>query len=495
MSFNDGTFTTTMLETTLSELYARDKKKAQFTRLGTTSRWMPQKGKMLQGRRWHYYAYTQPSTGARRSSMSDATTSAFPVASQPAYTELTHDWMDLTMFRTSLKFNEIVDIQSSDLKASVFRVANRLMNQAEKDFSSQKNAAIHQDSACTMGKIKARYDADGTTYSGSNLTAYWQISEGAIRQFLPGQLLKVSSRTQAELTVQVEGIVASRSGPWASGARVADIGPGITVSIVDASSTDSDLDNADNDDTLSLSNEGAGDNFHGIPSWFSSAVDVYNDKDGSALDREALGNEWMMPEIFDYTSGGNAVDFDLETHLREVAEVMPDRVNTGRNGRAYMGDIEDVDEGVNIPKALVAITTAGIANEAIATAADTQRFTAKHSSEMDESVRRSLFGNVGFEGVVWHSPTLPPIAIQPDVAAAPEQMTIIDPQSWFWLRMAGAPMQWLGNGSDRWSRVNDPDSDNRQTFEQQAGAYATAMLVCDQPGANAQIKGVKSSTE
>ena len=90
---------------------------------------------------------------------------------------------------------------------------------------------------------------------------------------------------------------------------------------------------------------------------------------------------------------------------------------------------------------------------------------------------------------------MPPIAIQADAAARAHKMTIIDPQSWFWLRMKGAKMEWLDNGGSRWVRVLNPSLDNRLTYVQQAGAWTSALLACDQPGAQVEIQGIKSSTE
>jgi len=56
-------------------------------------------------------------------------------------------------------------------------------------------------------------------------------------------------------------------------------------------------------------------------------------------------------------------------------------------------------------------------------------------------------------------------------------------------------MEWLDNGGSRWVRVLNPSLDNRLTYVQQAGAWTSALLACDQPGAQVEIQGIKSSTE
>ena len=39
MAFSDNAFTVTMLDETLTQIFKLDKKKAQFARMGETSRW------------------------------------------------------------------------------------------------------------------------------------------------------------------------------------------------------------------------------------------------------------------------------------------------------------------------------------------------------------------------------------------------------------------------------------------------------------------------
>ena len=485
MAFGDNAFTPTMLEQTLFRMARLHPAKAQFARMGETSKWFRTQAEVFRGKMFHFYAFTTPSTGVRSSDFSTALSAAFPAASQPAYQELTYKYSDLTFFQGMTKFNEIADIQSDNLQESVFKLANRLYGGLMQDFADRHNRAIHTATNCQMGTVAAIYDEDGTSYSSGQADAFLQVTDGSIGQFLKGQSLKLNNSE----TVTVNDVIYGKDGPWSGGTRVSSIGPGIVVT-----TATSNLDGVQVTDSITMSGETTGDNYAGLPSWFSGTTNVYNDGDHNAIDRDSKGYGWSIPEIFD--NGGSAAVFDPDTHLREVAEVLPFRVNAGRTGRNALGDIQSVEEGMNLPASLVAITTPSLAMEATTYAADSQRFMVTSSTSMDAAQRQELFGQTGFAGFVWHCPNLPPIAIVADKAARPQKINICDPQSWFYLTIGGQQINWLTEGNGlKLTRVTDYSSDDRPTFFLQAGAWTARQLVCDQPGANIEIDDVKSSTD
>jgi len=263
---------------------------------------------------------------------------------------------------------------------------------------------------------------------------------------------------------------------------VASIGPGI---VVDAGSGNT-CDTVAATHAIRLSGETTGDNFAGFPSWFSGSTNVYYDEDGTELDRDAIGNAWQIPYIFNYLSGSANVTFDLDTHLRPLADYLPQAIAKGRKARSKVM--------TQSSKAMVAIGPADIINEATQEAHDTVRFTSALRMNKDE--KKSLFGDVGFEGVVWHSATLGPIAFDYDPFARPNKLDIIDPEAWHWLTdgegLGG--VQWLpGPVNGRWHPVYNNSSGNELTFYIQAGCWTMAKPYCDQPQTQIEIQGIKSS--
>lgn len=506
-SLSDFPISMSDIESAMSRYYRMRDTKDQFTRMGNTSRWFEARGEVMRGESYEFYAFTQPSTPVRRENMSTAETGEFPVGHDFNYTELSVKFSDLKMFRATVRYNEMTKVKSKDKRHAIAEVSMKLVDELELDFKDEFNQALHQSGTCTMAKVDGIYDVDGTAFSGAagHAEAYVQIKDGAISQFQKGMVIEIydaSTTTQRNVICRVDDVIYGKDGPWSGGSRVADLGPGLICEPCDKYGDDSttawnDTDTPASGDAIARYGEytsTASDyrNIHGFPDWFDTTVDVYRDSEGgSLLDREAAGNHWMNPEIKDYTSGGSAVPIDLDTHFRDMEDILPHRVKTGREKRKSLNG----RGGISIGSTLTALTTVDICNDAVGDAADSRRFTSTLSASMDAATKKQLFGEVGFDGIIYHSPSLGSIALQSDPACTPERMYVLDPQSFFFLTGSGGTqnLKWMdmGNGT-RWQRLEGA-TERTPTFYMQGGAYNYMALVCDQPAANFMIKGVTSS--
>ena len=479
------------IETMLDEVWRLRPAKAQFTRLGETAKWFRPNTEAMQGNIFHFKVYTAPASGTRRSAAGTAAEAEFPRARENTYVDIGVPWGDLIMFQGTLNINDIARQRTDNTEHSIYKIADRMISEAETDLGNQTNAAIFQNNDSVMGTINAVYDEDGTAYTSGQTNAYVRIIDGAIGQFVKGQILDIregADGTDVQVTVVVNDVVHGNDGPaiTAGSAPVSDIGPGIVVTIAGENGGDANLDGLAAADEIVLSGEADSSNFHGFPDWFSRSKNVYKATDGStAIERDTIGNLWSAPEIVTVAASGSEVNFDLDTHLGQLADILPQRVRLGRQQR-----VKDVD-GVNMKQLMLAVTTSKIANEATRDSVNNHRFTTVAQASLDASQRRQVYGDVGFNGVVYHSTTLGDIAIQPDTAAPPFKVRLIEPNSFFFLEQGGRAIRWLDNSGKRFQR--SVGSNARLTFYQQAGYYSMCALECDQPAANAEITGVKSS--
>jgi hypothetical protein len=472
----------------IGKYYELSEKPAQFAMLANTSKWFMPRKVQKKGKRYNFWAYTEPMTSVRRSTYANAIDNAFPTPQSDGVTILSYDTQDLTVFQNTIELNELL-LQESQDALSIENLAERAIMAQNRDYAFQMNNAIWQDTACKMGESSGAYLADGSaSYSGSDSTCYIKVDQGAISQFLPGMLIDLDGSTYTYDNAIVKDVFYGTDGPYDSSGAVGTPGPGLRIqmSAADISGGKGWGDLEDNSD-IARSGEGAGENFNGFPSWFNPITSVYNDEDGSAITRTAAGNAWSVPNIFNYTSGGSAVVFDIAAHFTDMSNVLANRIHTGRASR----DMNiSRDEGVSLPGVLTAFGRPNLINEAVSTLDDSRRFTMQAAASLDEEQRKSYFGAVSFDGVVYHDPNLGAIALQADPASTANQLLVLDPQSWFYLTDSNnMKPTWVDDGAGKWTRMVNTNI----TMKRQAGTYLSCLLVCDQMPANSIIKGITST--
>jgi len=369
-------------------------------------------------------------------------------------------------------------------KGAVADVAETLVAEADKDFAFKVNMATHLNADCVMALVAEKYAATGGGYSQAT-SAFLQIDGGSIARFQRGMLLDIraaSANDSWRTAGYVNDVYPTSTGPGGT----ANIGPGITItkdSTRDSAlSGDGHFDNVVDNDEICLSTE-IDSNFDSFPTWFSATTNLLN------ITRSAAGSYWTVPFLYDFTSGGAAVSFDFDDHLRSVAEDLAYAIDGGRKSRV-------LGKGVEMTGALLALTTPRIASEATSQVGDSHRFTTTMATSLDAATRREFFGSVGYRGVVWQHESLPPIVFQSDPVATSNVVRLIEPSSWFFIARNEGGM----NAPERLDKDNSfwhyRDGDNNRLINRLiAGLFMSLELCCDQPKANVQIAGLKSSME
>ena len=492
-AFGDYGYAATDIETMIDEKWRLRPAKAQFTRHAQTLRWFNPRGQVMRGNVFHYKVYLSPPSGSRAEDITTAvgTTGEFPKAREAAFLEMTIPWTDLRVFWGSVKYSEYADRRTRNSEDAIESIAEKVITDAELDQAFRVNQSLHQDSTLTLALVAAVYDTDGTAYTTSSSTtnAFLQIDNGSISNFTKGQILDIRTAATATVraTVVVNDVIVGNDGPPYGSSTVASIGPGIVVTIATENADDADLDAVADNDEICYSGE-TDDNYHGLPDWLSETQNVYRDADGTEIDRDTTGYHWMAPTIIRANDGGAAVTFDMDTHLRELADILPYKDQTGRQ----MRNADMNEPGIEWKEALLGITTVRICNDVVDAARDSQRFTFA-GAMTDKKARRKMFGAIGFDGVIYHSPLLGSVAFQADTHARPEKLSIVDPNAFFWIKQGGGPhaIEWLMQGGSRFQPLRG--SNARRTFYQDAAYWSTMALGCDQIGTCAEIQDIKSS--
>jgi len=448
---------------------------AQFARFGQTSRWATFGKQVFKSKRYVYPVYYQPIAGGTiRSDYATARTSAWPEAKELSHKFLSWGYTQQSIFRHRCKLN-VLDMRRLDGgKKAVYDLAMRVISEANADFTDTANRAFHQDSTCSMGTVNAVYDEDGTTYTNGNRYAYLHLTDASIAQYLPGMVLTINaagSYTVKDVHPAPRGLTSITTA----------MTPGITID----SGSGNNCDTVAATQEIRISGESTGDNIWGLPAFFSTS-NYYYDEDGNVLTRTDLGSAWQLPWTWNYASGGSNVTFDLDTHLRPIANRLPTMLKMSRIARS---------DGMSIStKGLVAVGPPDLINSATQEAHDNQEFTRVSASTMDASKRAELYGEVGFEGVTWHSATAPVISFEFDPMARPNKLDILDPEAWHWLADGEGDkgLEWMpGTINGRWSAINDTTS-NAPTFYIQAAAFTMGLVYCDCPGTQIEIQGIAS---
>lgn len=467
---------TTELDATLDVIF-NNTTVAQFTRFTKTARWFePRRRIKFKGKREVFSVYVAPMNNIRRSDFTTARAAAFPEGTTLSHERVSWAYTDMVLFQGSVKINELDADFEDGGDAAVYDLATKVFSETEAGYGQAMNLAIHQNTACQMGTVGTKYSNAGAGYSQA-ATCYISLANGTPSRFQKGMVVTINSENYT-----ISGVVHGPHGPWRGGTRVEDIGPGLVLTAVTGN-----CDNVTATNAITLTGETTGDNFAGLPSWMSGTTNVYATEAGVAIDRDAVGNEWSIPFIETVAAAGSEVTLDIDAHLGIAADVIPGMIDFSRQQRR--------EEGLTMPATRhVAIMSNTLVNESVRELFDTGRFTSGYM-EKSEAEQKKLFGFVGFDGVVYRSPTLGSIAFQADPVAAPYTIDVIDPSSFFWLygSKGNRGVEWLRDGGSRWNRVKDASNDNRPTFFLQAGCYSMMLLACDSPQSNFRLTGVKSS--
>ena len=511
---------------------------SQFVRQGKTSAWFSPRSKMLKGERTKFRVFDKGYRGARRTGWTSAATTEGPVPMAVGHTECSYGYDDLSMIRAGVKWSMLQETKHTDLNLAVYDLVNKLFGEAEADIAETENTGLFLPQSCAMATVSAIYEITATTGTQDAFTqtnthedAYIQIS-GNPGRFQKGDVLDIFDSTSTttgtqNATVIVQDVIHGDDGPKVDGIRAAGIGPGLVVrpcqvdgtfsTSIEPLSTENWVGGTQtgangtsyttalpaDGDFIARSGEftlvaASAKNFHGLPDWFDWTTGTLRDGDGTYLTRTDPGYEWTNPFVVEAGTLAVPVEFDPDEHLSELANNWIFRVKAGRSGRRTMGEgmPDGINEQIKISEHLLAIMEPKMVNHVVSGAEDKLRFT--HSSAMNESSAKALqmIGVEGFEGYVWHSPTLGEICVKADTNCKPHSAYMIEPSSFFWIDPpSGSGIKWLPHGSGGRIWPISGDTNGTPTFERQAMGYKSRGLMCDQPGANAEIRHILTAQE
>ena len=523
MAYGDNTQVWTDLDYGLAAAYNM-RAKAMFQRQGVTAKWFRPRGQVFEGEKYIWEAFTQPSSGVLSSSYTTARAGVMPAARDLSYTKLSVTTDDLFALRGTVKVNEFDVMRTKGEKLAVANLAMKVLGDLDADFGSSANAKLFQGKNSVKAEVHTFYNVAGTS-SGDTATGYdghtamfIRIKNGSVSQFSPGEVLGIYDASNSYALcnlVKVWDVIYGYDGPPVSGARQPGIGPGLvcepcdadgavyasawaggTMSVTGTSASPAAGDHIARYGEYTTDVASSPTSHPSLYDFFDTTVDIYRNEGGTLQDREAAGNGWMNPEVVTIAAAGSEVLFDPEVHLRFLEDYWPNRIATARVARekALSGD----EESQGLPSTLLGICHQEIVNAGVDASKGTERFTA--AARLDEATKRALWGEIGFEGFVMNSPSLPTITFQPDVACRPYKILFADPRAFFYVTFGGQKgrLNWVGNDSGgKWHVVPDSGTSgtSRLTLYRQASAWTLAGLVCDAPMNVAQISGVKGAKQ
>lgn len=463
------------------------------------------KSKAWTGKAYNWKMFVGGVHGARINTFANVRAAAYevPPAMKPSYQELQYNYDDLRVIEHSVDLNEWAEEITENRTFSVWQVAKRMMMEAELDFGDRVNKGFHQDSTATMAKVAATYDLDGTSYTGAATIVYVKVDEGAIAMFSKNQVIQFRAAS-APGTVRVCGnvaaVISDAKGPMVAGTYPGTAnGPGIVVNYDAAATTrqsgaDTAFDNVADGDEIVL--EGEGDsNFWGLPSLADPTVNMWLDGSHSAINRDDGEHDYLLPYTVDTGSVASPTTLDLDVQLREIGVWLPNVVKTAALMRKmHESGGTDPTKGVFWKEYLYCIAQPDLIDEATQDVVDTVRFTAAMASSLSEAQKKYLVGQLGFDDIVWKSPSLGHVAFLPDPVCREYWMYITDPNAWFGLTLSGGPndVEWIKDQKGN-RFFQQRGTNGRLTYSKDASCHAAFLFSNDQPKTTVPVRYVKSS--
>lgn len=461
------------LANNVAYIYETGWEAGQFNRSNDTLRHFKPRKFPIEGKGLYFYAYTQPFSGVRRTKSSEA---EFPEAYDIDHTQVNVDWDDLTEFQVSLSYTGLAERMTRKEKLSVFKVAQRLVEEANAQFAAQVNVSLHQGVNSVMALVSdTPTNEDGTTYTQGHDEAFIPIDTGSISQFWPGMIIAGGTTPgTVEYVLEVNDVYYGNDGPGS------DTGPGIVATNDSTRSTaesvDADCNDILNNDSIWLYGEAAASNLDGFPVWFDETADLLD------ITRADVGSRWSIPHVI--TASAN---FDYDDHFRPIVVKMGRSVRAGRARRKR--------DGLAITPAMLLLTTPELNDEITSNLQDTKRAMVSFATSMDQAEVRRLFGDIGFDGVILHHPSLPaPMGIQTDTVATPDTIRLLETSSWSFVTGHNSNTmrpEWLNKDGRMWHYIQG--ANGRMQNELMAAGLIRLELISDQPGANGEIASVTSS--
>ena len=361
---------------------------------------------------------------------------------------------------------------------AVWDLAVELTLQAEEAVGEKRNQMLHQDANLLKGTIAAVYDADGTTYTSTATSAFLQLTTATqITHYHPGEIIIDS----AGVEMKVEDVCVDEY------FKELAIGPGIVVSLYTAEGeTDTDLDNVVATNTITVKGETTG---YGFVAAFGALCNRSSPGTYFGVDRTAVGNYYLIPYGRSWANAsGDDVVLNIDDHWGVMADTFGQLIGPSRRYRR--------NRGFRLTDAIVAIAPPKLIAEASRQAGQySQDFVRQTARDVKTAKGAKLVAVDGWDGVVLRHPSLPPIALQPDPAAAANTIRIFEPSTYSFVRMGSRKPGYVPNhAGGKWHNRRNVTTGNL-TMTLDAYGYCIETPFCDQPRLTYSMEDVKSSLE
>jgi len=386
----------------------------------------------------------------------------------------------------------VVSAKVDGSQHALFDLAKELVLEGQEALGEKENFLLNANGDCVKGTVSATYDADGTTYSGTNTTAFIKLATGSISSFAPGEYIHIraaSDNDNARCLAKVEDVI------YDEYFNQLNIGPGIVVTLKTSgpnggtvTEADSNLDNVAAGDEIVASGEKA----YNFPAAFGALCNDAAWGTYFGVDRTAVSNAYLQPIVRHWdslgTGLGTATALDVDAHMGAFVKSFARMLSGSRNYRR--------NHGFALTDAIVCQAHPDLCVEFARQCGDSSaRFTLKMASDLSEAARQNLVAVKGWDGAVLRTPltTIPKIALQEEPLMSPGTFRIFEPSCMEKIRMGGRAIKWLPNAAGGYWHNRSSTSTGNLTVSVQAFGYVMETFFCDQPRLVTQHDGLKDS--
>ena len=432
------------------------------------------------GDKFHTVHVVKPYSGSRSTnSLESAMPESTKIETEQVYVDCSNSG-DMRRTGSSIGYTLPASMQLPGDEHSCWKIAAELSRQVAKDQLEKKDHMIQLDeqgAKSVVGetsKTEDVYTATGSAVYASGSTCFIPISVPSL--YRKGELVDIRSGAAAtddattvyRLRAEVMDVI------YADDLFGNAVGPGVVLVFVadgDAGATDTDFSNVAAADEIAASEEGTlyTPNY---PGSFGTLIDLGASPAAYfSVTRTTAGEHHWIPFGKTYSA---STPLDLDTHFGTMFNTMTRFIPLNRQ----LLDRNSIEW----TKAIVCQAQPDLIQEASKLAGDSSRRFTRHLSSDFKDAQAKLVAIAGWDGVVIHTPGLPPIAMMAEALMPVGKIRIWDPNHWRFIHMGPKRPTWLEDGGGRWhlNRVSQGSgNDAKLSPKMIAGCFTIDTAFCD----------------
>ena len=439
---------------------------------------------LMNGDKIGYEVETSPYAGARHSGLEDPLPTAGKIQGKKVWINIGATNTDVRRLSGSIEITEEDRIIYSG-DGSVVPLVDKLSRGLKDDMVERLCHAMWGKASGRLCTIQNATQTDGTALDGSaEETAFrFEVKDGSPNFLIPNLKIEIYNSTTSRYGASTSTV--------ASTCVVTDVMPSTTTKGVNYVYCALIADDDYTFDHLPAGTVSTGSNYgtyladdavvyrsgeygsstsnykcpYGLDDWFDPTVNTFWNSAGAQWDRDAAGNSWYSPLVFDPNSGSLG-NMDLR-HLDIVWPALQRQYGDGRKPPQGLVMLTDPDMWINIKNLM---------------AANNQTL------QSNTELAAKYFGVDGLTDLFFLHPAMGPIALNSSVHAPQNKLRIIDPSTFKWVKTSD--IQWApGSIEGMWSEK--ADTENRY-LAYRADQYLYYLIVCLNPSKNVEVKYVRS---